>query len=320
MAMTTVSNTWLAVLVAILVMASPGVESNPGAIWTSTYTATSGDNNPAGGFLFEENRPVLDGGGYSDTAEFGDTEYGRNAVDNFDNAGYSDTAQVAEFGITAAAPGMAQGFVRTRGTQFVVNGKPIFVNGANLYYLMSYAANPGQQWIVTNILRESAGVGVTVVRTWAFADGDGNWNLQTSPGVYSEQTFRGLDFVVAEAKKFGIRLILSLVNNYPDYGGRPQYVKWSQRNGNWNAQLDDFYTDGAMRQWYKNHIRVGAPHHHSLAPVSCILRSNHRPNLGAFNCAESGHESEYLHGSGVPRRPDGLLVGAHQRAALRVGS
>ncbi|KAG0617680.1 hypothetical protein M758_4G007500 [Ceratodon purpureus] len=256
----------LVVLVALLVMmaSSTRVESNPGMIWT-TSNADSGDTSyPAVDFLFEENTPIFGDTGYvtdstagfSDTAEsFDDTAYGVDAVDSFDNAGFSDSAQGDVTGITATPAKMAQGFVRTRGMQFVLNGKPIFVNGANLYYLMSYAGQPSQRSIVTDILRESASVGVTVVRTWAFADGDGNYNLQVRPGVYSEQTFRGLDFVVSEAKKFGIRLIMSFVNNYPDYGGRQQYMKWARANGNWNAQLDDFYTDGVMRSWYKNHIR-----------------------------------------------------------------
>lgn len=68
---------------------------------------------------------------------------------------------------------------------------------------------------------------------------------------------QGLDYAVAEAKKVGIRLILSFVNNYADYGGRKQYATWAQRYaGKWNAKEDDFYTDGTIRQWYRNHIRV----------------------------------------------------------------
>lgn len=103
---------------------------------------------------------------------------------------YEDVPETteADVGIAAAAP--ASQFVTTRGQQFYLNGKPLFVNGANLYYLMTLASDPSRRWLVTQILKESASVGVTVVRAWAFADGDGAWNLQMRPGVYSEATFR----------------------------------------------------------------------------------------------------------------------------------
>ena len=238
----------LAVVVAILVMAASRVESNPGAVWTTT-NAGSQETYPGGDFLFEETPQVLGG---SDTA-VAVVDPGTASADTFDD-GSATYVGADDFGVTAVSSGAQQGFVRTSGTHFVLSGKPFYVNGANLYYLMTYGS--WNRPVVTSILQSSASVGVNVVRTWAFADGPGNNNLQTSPGVYSEQTFQGLDFAIAEAKKFGIRLILSLVNNYPDFGGRPQYVKWAQSNGNWNAQLDDFYTDPTMRQWYKNNIKV----------------------------------------------------------------
>lgn len=55
--------------------------------------------------------------------------------------------------------------------------------------------------------------------TWAFNDGPG-WNsLQPKPGEFSEHVFQGLDYVVSACKKRGIRLLLSLVNYWSDYGG-----------------------------------------------------------------------------------------------------
>ena len=40
-----------------------------------------------------------------------------------------------------------------------------------------------------------------------------------------------LDFVVWEAKKHGIRVILSMVKNHKFYGGRTQYVQWDANRG-----------------------------------------------------------------------------------------
>lgn len=38
----------------------------------------------------------------------------------------------------------------------------------------------------------------------------------------------GLDWLVAEAPKYGIRLLLALTNGAIGYGGMYQYVKWAK--------------------------------------------------------------------------------------------
>lgn len=67
---------------------------------------------------------------------------------------------------------------------------------------------------------------------------------------------QGLDFVVSEARKYGIRLILSFVNNYKDFGGRPQYAQWARNAGAQINSDDDFYTHPTLKDYYKNHIKV----------------------------------------------------------------
>ena len=50
---------------------------------------------------------------------------------------------------------------------------------------MVYAAEAGLRGYVDEVLEEAAGLGLTVVRTWAFNDGADEWNaLQVAPGVY----------------------------------------------------------------------------------------------------------------------------------------
>ncbi|KAI9383531.1 hypothetical protein POPTR_013G098625v4 [Populus trichocarpa] len=39
-------------------------------------------------------------------------------------------------------------------------------------------------------------------------------------GFIAGLSFQGLDFVIPEARKYGIRLILTLRNNHHDFGGR----------------------------------------------------------------------------------------------------
>lgn len=59
------------------------------------------------------------------------------------------------------------------------------------------------------------------------ADAHGEWVLQRSPGVYDEAALAALDFVVAEAGRAGVRLVLSLVDNWSYYGGVDEFVDWS---------------------------------------------------------------------------------------------
>ncbi|XP_016470881.2 mannan endo-1,4-beta-mannosidase 4-like [Nicotiana tabacum] len=75
------------------------------------------------------------------------------------------------------------------------------------------ASDPSTRNKVTTTFQQASKYGMNVARTWAFTDG-GSRPLQSSPGVYNEQMFEGLDFVISEAQKYGIHLILGLVNNY----------------------------------------------------------------------------------------------------------
>ncbi|KAI4331891.1 hypothetical protein L6164_016841 [Bauhinia variegata] len=146
------------------------------------------------------------------------------------------------------------GFVQTKGTEFELNGSPFLFNGFNSYWMMHVATDPKQRDKVSNVFREASASGLTVCRTWAFSDG-GDQALQVSPGVYDEQVLQALDFVVAEAKKYRVRLILSLVNNYNDFGGRPQYVQWAKTAGVPVNNNDDFYTNPTVKNYYKNHAK-----------------------------------------------------------------
>ncbi|KAJ8443669.1 hypothetical protein Cgig2_019651 [Carnegiea gigantea] len=147
------------------------------------------------------------------------------------------------------------GFVRVRGTHFILNGSPYYANGFNAYWLMYMASDPSQRQYVSNVFRQASSHGLTVARTWAFNDA-GDRALQVSPGSYNEQTFKGLDFVVAEARKYGIKLILSLANNYESFGGKKQYVNWARSQGQYLSSDDDFFTNSVVKGFYKNHIKT----------------------------------------------------------------
>ncbi|XP_040862555.1 mannan endo-1,4-beta-mannosidase 7 isoform X4 [Glycine max] len=64
---------------------------------------------------------------------------------------------------------------------------------------------------------------------------------------------KGLDFVVSEARKYGIKLILSLVNNYENFGGKKQYVNWARSHGQYLTSDDDFFRSPVVKGYYMNH-------------------------------------------------------------------
>lgn len=81
------------------------------------------------------------------------------------------------------------GFVRTGGARFLLNGSPYYANGFNAYWLMYVASDPSQRSKVSAVFREASSHGLTVARTWAFSDG-GYRPLQYAPGNYNEQMFQ----------------------------------------------------------------------------------------------------------------------------------
>lgn len=66
--------------------------------------------------------------------------------------------------------------------------------------------------MTTSVCR-AARQNLTVVRMFGFPVQEG-FNLQLDPGVYNETAFRGLDIVISEAAKAGLRLVVALTNNW----------------------------------------------------------------------------------------------------------
>lgn len=82
-------------------------------------------------------------------------------------------------------------FVERNGTQFMLDGKPFYINGWNSYWLMVQSVDDYSRPRVRAMFQAGAKMGLTVCRTWAFNDGDYN-ALQISPGRFNEQVFKVL--------------------------------------------------------------------------------------------------------------------------------
>jgi len=188
-------------------------------------------------------------------------------------------AAAVSLGVEARNDGK-DGVVTIKDKNFFVNGSNFFFYGSVSYWLSMLDNNELDQ-AFGNI----AGAGITVVRTWAFNDvsqkpsvGTFFQTLQNGESSINEgpDGLQRLDKVVAAAERWGIKLILTLTNNWNpkkvepstaigrrddgtvlpggslsnDYGGMDMYV----RNFHPGGTHDLFYTDPKIVQAFKNYV------------------------------------------------------------------
>ncbi|KMT04224.1 hypothetical protein BVRB_8g185180 [Beta vulgaris subsp. vulgaris] len=165
-------------------------------------------------------------------------------------------------------------FVGVNSTHFVIikdhdyDNQRMYVNGWNSYWLMEESVWGPSRSKVSKMLKRGALMGLNVCRTWAFSDGPGPNSLQISPGLFNERVLKGLDYVIVEARKNGIRLILSLVNNLNAFGGKAQYVKWALEAGlNVSSSADSFFSDSTIKGYYKAYVKAIVTRKNSLTGV-----------------------------------------------------
>lgn len=85
---------------------------------------------------------------------------------------------------------------------------------------------------------------------------------------------KGLDFAIAEARRHGIKIILSFANNYVSFGGKKQYVDWARSRGRPVSSEDDFFTDSLVKDFYKNHIKVSFSHLYTFNSTQRKIKRN----------------------------------------------
>ncbi|PLV56249.1 cellulase family glycosylhydrolase [Thermotoga sp. SG1] len=147
-------------------------------------------------------------------------------------------------------------FVRVENGRFILNGEEFRFVGSNNYY-MHYKSNR----MIDSVLESAKAMGVKVLRIWGFLDGesycrDKNTYMHPEPGVFglpegtnAQDGFERLDYTIAKAKELGIKLIIVLVNNWDDFGGMNQYVRWFG-----GTHHDDFYRNEKIKEEYKKYV------------------------------------------------------------------
>ncbi|MDA1475504.1 cellulase family glycosylhydrolase [Bacillus sp. CLL-3-40] len=140
----------------------------------------------------------------------------------------------------------ASPFVSTSETKFMLNGKPFYFAGTNNYYF-HYKSKK----MVDDVFHDMKAMNLKVIRIWGFLDGKAHDQsvMQPAPGVYDESGFSKLDYAIYKAGQMGIKLVIPFVNNWDEFGGMNQYVRWFHADGH-----DAFYTDPRIKQAYKRYV------------------------------------------------------------------
>jgi mannan endo-1,4-beta-mannosidase len=197
-------------------------------------------------------------------------------------------------------------FVSRVGSDLYLHGREFRFAGSNNYYPVYKSP-----FMVTALLDKAAAANFTVMRVWStvvIGNQDGTNSVDgPKEGVYThywngaEPAFNDgpdglqrLDFVVAEAGKRNIKLVLPLVNNWNEFGGMNQYVRW--RGGQYH---DDFYSDLTIRAWYKQWIA------HLLNRVNSItgIRYKDDPTIMMWELANEPRCIGSGGANGYPRSP-----------------
>lgn len=157
---------------------------------------------------------------------------------------------------TAELPDDFGGFVSVEGTKLMLNGGEFYFSGANSY-AMVYSPEQAEEQ-----MRIAKSLGLNAIRMWGFWDGEkptldengepipdapggtDEWGrpvLQSAPRVYNELGFRKLDQAIYLAHVYGMKLIIPLLNEWDEFGGLKQYLKWADLYV--PEELDGFYAN-----------------------------------------------------------------------------
>jgi mannan endo-1,4-beta-mannosidase len=169
------------------------------------------------------------------------------------------------------------GFIGTSGTRFILDGKPFFVAGVNNHYLTFGSARE-----VTRVLDDAVAMHANVVRTFiqpVIGSPDGstvptiwNWKKKADAsdlgvnGVYmlywdtardrmgindGPDGLQRLDFLVAEARKRDLRLIIAFLDFWAYTGGAQQMRAWYGSHD----KNTFFFTDPRTKRDYMRWVR-----------------------------------------------------------------
>ena len=150
-------------------------------------------------------------------------------------------------------------FVRVSEHDLTIDRQPFHFVGANLAVMHGAKNRAAAETVIEGAAKD----GIHVGRVWAFGEADADapaWQRESflfraGPEGWIEAGPRQLDRVIAAAGRAGMRLVVTLANNWGDYGGAPRYLRWAgARDDGVYGAGDRFYSDPKIRGWYRAHL------------------------------------------------------------------
>lgn len=166
-------------------------------------------------------------------------------------------------------------FVKVNGSRFEINNEPYYFAGTNFWY-GCYLGSPGETGDRERLKRELdflKSLGITNLRILAASEETVMRNslkpaIQTAPGVYNEELLEGLDYLLYEMGRRGMRAVLFLNNYWEWSGGMSQYNAWSGSGDvvdpadpaytwdDFNRYVSSFYRNEKANEYYRGFIKM----------------------------------------------------------------
>lgn len=171
------------------------------------------------------------------------------------------------------ATSMAGEYVSVRDGQFYLDGKPYRYVGTNMWSatIMASEGRGGNRKALCRELDNLKRMGITNVRILVGAEGPEGLPyhikpvLQTAPGVYNDTILQGMDYLLVQMEKRGLKGVFYLTNAWEWSGGFSAYLEWA---GYGNAvipaidgydayvnQVKNFVVSDKAKEMFYNHVR-----------------------------------------------------------------
>jgi len=154
----------------------------------------------------------------------------------------------------------ALGFVKRDNLRFVQDGKGFYFAGCNEYNLFTKSKAD-----IDKRFGDMKMDGMKVVRTNGFSHTFKAF--EPRKGVYDENQFQVMDYILKVAKEHGIYLILTLENYWDSYGGIDTRLAWEGLPNSTHKARAKFYTHAGCKEGYKNYVKYFATRVNTLTGV-----------------------------------------------------
>ena len=175
--------------------------------------------------------------------------------------------------LLACTKGETSCIVTVKDGHFDDGGKPVYYIGTNFWYgaILASDGEGSDKARLEKELDSLKAMGITNLRVLVGGDGpDGvptriEPTLQKEPGVYNEDIFHGLDNLLVEMGKRGMKAVLYINNSWEWSGGYGMYLEWAGQGkaiipsieGYWPfmQQMAGFATCSEAQELFFNHLR-----------------------------------------------------------------